>query len=251
MSDGALTKFLGGGKVAVQTDRAALMKAIREDLAETGDASRGGGNLFLNFSGKKGVYSLGKKKSDMDPETPYVVAPSSMARGWVFWANNKVSKRHRWLLTEPKNRVKAEDLEDLPVSRNSDGWKAERSFIARNLEDGVQIEFSTSTVSAVNSIGDLLDEVMDHEEDEAYLPIIGFDKTTFEAHGETNFKPVFEIMAWVSEADLVAFEAEEVDIDDLLAEGVEEEPEVIETKPKPKAKKRAAKKKAAPARPQL
>ena len=172
---GDLTTIFGGNKVAIKGDHAALVAALDGDLKDSGDGQGGSGNLFLNFSGKKGAYSLGRQKDDMDPEEPIVVMTESHQRGWVFWRSNKIVKRHRWSVGA--KGIAEEDLEDLEAKKDMDGWKAERAFLCKSLEDGKQIEFSTSTLSAVNAVADLIAATsvqIKSGADEIY-PIVGFD----------------------------------------------------------------------------
>ena len=239
---GELTTIFGGNKVTIKGGNAALAKAFDDDLQDSGDGQTGGGNLFLNFSGKSGLYSLGRAKDDMDPEEPFVVMNESHQRGWVFWRSNKIVKRHRWAVGSAG--IAEEDLEDLEAKKEMDGWKAERAFLCKSLEDGKQVEFSTSTVSAVNAVADMIKSTGDMIKTgaDATYPIVGFDKEQFTAHEQTNWKPKLVIMGWASMEQLVAYEAGELELDDLFADE-EPEVEVVESK----AKKKAAPKRRRPA----
>jgi hypothetical protein len=248
MSKGELATIFGGGKVALAGDKAALAAALKQDNEEHGEGSGGGtgvgGAIFLNFSGKKGVYVLGKEKDDMDEDEMFVLMPESATRGWAAWKNSKVIKRHRWGVGE--EGIAEEDLEDIAFGKGgSDGWSSERTFIAKSLDDGKQVEFSTTTVSARNSVGDLLGAVSDKmmSGSDATYPIFCFDREEFTAHDQKNFKPTFPIKGWATMEELVAYENEELELDDILSDE-DDKPAAIESKSKkkdaPKKRRRAS-----------
>ena len=78
-----LLAFVSGNELPVLSD-AALADAIETAQAATGAAARDTTfTQYLSFSGKTGVYALGKDRDDVDPEALFLVEPMTFTDGWI------------------------------------------------------------------------------------------------------------------------------------------------------------------------
>lgn len=216
MTKNALSNYMANTDMAA-LDPSAMADAMDND---TQDASNGGGDVsFVQFSGKTGRYSVGRDKDEMDPGDKFVLDPSGNRRGWICWKGSKPVDRVDWSIFSPEQAVEEHELEDHgPYRANSgDGWSVQRSFMAKGLE-GLQIQFSTSSVSGNNAIADLWNEISGRmRAAEPFFPVISFDMEEFTAQEQTNFKPVFNIEAWVTGEAAQAYFEDRLSEKDLLA----------------------------------
>ena len=246
-----LTKFVGAAQLPadVQAVADALGGAI-------GDNDSGGGGTdgvdYLDFSGKRGSYNCGKERKDLDPEDLFMIGgPNGLLEGWTFWKNNKVLKRHMWQVTNRKDegisqtQIDADHVEE--TTRSQDGWAKMRGFLALPVDAETEnaVQFTTNSKSGRNSVDDLTAEMRERLlKGEPAYPVFSFDKKTFVAQGETNYKPVFTVEIWVSHEAAVSWLNGDLSVDDLLA-GVQPEP--VKAEPAPKKKRASRAKKVEPA----
>ncbi len=215
-----LTKYLDSANLP-SIDGDALANAL-VDAAD--DASSGGssGVDYLSFSGKTGRYSLGRNQDEIDPDQLYLVEPHTFIGGWVCWKNSKPIDRIEWPVMEAADqRVKKGDLEEHgPYRENAgEGWQQLLGFGLIGM-DAVfsQVKFSSTSKSGRNSIGDLMKEIgIRSASAEPDMPLIYFGETSFESNGQTNYKPVLSVEAWVSRGSAAAYLAGELNEDQLIA----------------------------------
>ena len=215
-----LTKYLDSANLP-SIDGGALANAL-VDAAD--DASSGGssGVDYLSFSGKTGRYSLGRNQDEIDPDQLYLVEPHTFIGGWVCWKNSKPIDRIEWSVLKAKEQaIDIDDLEDHGPYRESvgEGWQQLLGFGLIGM-DAVfsQVKFSSTSKSGRNSIGDLMKEIgIRSASAEPDMPLIYFGETSFESNGQTNYKPVLSVEAWVSRGSAAAYLAGELNEDQLIA----------------------------------
>jgi hypothetical protein len=211
----ALSTFLGANDLA-NVDPSTASQALMDDA---GDASLPADGEFINFSGKLGVYAVGRERSALDLDHHYVVNSLSLGRGWCCWKKGKPVGRHRWSAYRAADAIDEGDLEDHGPynTKAGDGWKDERMFAVKGLDDNLQGTFTTTSVSGCNSVADLQVKIGKQMAAlEPFFPVILFGMAQFEAQGQTNYKPTFEVVSWVAQEDLVLFEDGKMDLEQLL-----------------------------------
>lgn len=242
-----LTTFMNNAKLpAVSGEQ--LANALSTTVADAGGVGQAGLN-FLGFSGKQGTYSLGKNKDDVEEEQLFLVEPAATIAGWTCWKDSKPVGKHKWLSSDafmrPELVVPESDLEDHgPYRANSgDGWKEMMGIGLIELTDmGTSIEFSSTAVSAINGLKDLIQESADRiRANEPCLPIIWLGREQFTAQGSTNWKPTFNVEIWVDRVAVAAFVAGDLSEEDLLA-GAAPKKKRAAAKKAPAKKKPAARK---------
>lgn len=239
MSTELTTPFGTGVKVKTTTALAAQMRRSSEDGARTGDG------LYLNFSGKRGVYELGADKEDIDNDELWLVNIASFADGFVCWKSSKpVATRMANIYGDTP--IMQPDPEELgPFDTNKgEGWHQAKSMIIRSLdEDDRQAEFKNNSKSGVSEFAKLQEQVADRME--AGLPawpVVQLGKEGFEAQGFKNYKPILTVFGWLGDNQVAALaEDSTLDLDTLMDEadagGPVAEPDPVD-EPAPRRKRK-------------
>lgn len=154
--------------------------------------------------------------------------PRTAFRGWVCWKDNKPVARHQWSLYQPEMAIAKHELEDKgPYSRAQDGWQSMLGFGFMSEDGQVQYSFSTNSTSGKNAVGDLFKEIAERTlRGEPDFPLFYFTREKFQAQGEWNFKPKFDVEEWITEEEVA----------DMLSG--ETAPEAAEPEPEPEAPSR-------------
>ena len=213
--------FVSGNELPVLSD-AALADAIEQAQQNTGESSANSAAVqYLSFSGKTGIYALGKNREDIDPEALFLVEPMSFTDGWICWKASKPVDRVEWSYFDQGGSVREADLQDHGPynSAMGEGWSVLRGVGCVSLDnEATQIKFSSNSISAKNSINDLLGEIKDRSRrKDAPIPIVHFDKQQFEAQGAKNWKPNFVVEAWVTRESATAYTAGSLTLDELVS----------------------------------
>lgn len=203
---------------------------ISDALSEiTGDSVQS--NIqYMSFSGKTGNYAMGRDRDEPGDEL-FIVEPQSVVEGWVCWKGQRPIDRIEWSVYErAKAKVDLEQLPDHSPYRESagEGWNRLLGFgsvgTARYAEtdqskvDDVHVKFTTTSTSGRNAVQDLLSAISDRAASgEPHIPVIEYSQEQFEAQEQKNWKPKFEIKAWIERASGEAFMAGNMSLDDLLA----------------------------------
>jgi len=230
MSTSLATHAKGGNLPSLDKD--AMAKALSSAGADESTGSGGEGVEYVSFSGKTGVISYGRDREELDSNELFLMEPRSAFRGWICWKENKPVARHQWSIYQPELAVPEKDLDDKgPYSRKQDGWQSMLGFGFMSTEgEVVQFSFSTNSSSGKNAVADLFDEVAQRTiTGEPNFPLFFFTREKFQAQGEWNFKPKFDIEEWITEDEAAAMLGGEAEPE----EEPEEEPEKVEAAPEP------------------
>ena len=210
----SVTIFGGQGKVAL-TNTDALKRALDTSVQ---DDTRGGGEdgVYINFSGKRGVYEIGPDKDGADPDEIWLVNTASFESGWICWKGGRpVAKRMASIYGDPV--VTPDMTEHGPFPEGSgEGWFVCKSMTLRSLDSGVQGVFTTNSKSGVSSLVGIQKEIASRVGDLPSWAIIQLSHEEFSAQGNKNFKPVFPVFGWLGDAQINALaELEEITEDDI------------------------------------
>ena len=214
----SLTKHLDIDNLPATEDdiSAAIEKAVG------GATTSGGSGDYLRFSGKTGVYKLGRNDDPVDPDQLYLVEPKSFVQGWTCWKANKPIDRLVWsIYDDDELGVAEEDLRSHGPYRESagEGW-VEMLGTGLIACDAVlsEVLFTSTSRSGRNSIGKMMvDAGARSKANEPHMPLIYFDSVTFEAQGNTNYKPVLRPEAWVTRSSAAAYLVGDLNLDQLVA----------------------------------
>lgn len=224
------------------------MKSMAEraqQSAQTGQ--RGGapnGSSYMNFSGKRGVYTIGEKKRPIQVDELWIVDVSSFEDGWVCWKGGKPAANRMANIYSgaPVQQPNFDEFGPFDSNRG-EGWSQAKGWVCKSLDTDEQGYFKVNSVSGVSEMASLVEEVsIRMGSGRPAYPVIGYDIEEFEAQGYKNFKPIFKIEGWldIPQLSIIAGE-EEYDLDDLFAEADAGEPEgAVEETPKTATKRKAA-----------
>jgi hypothetical protein len=227
----SLAAYAKGGNLPT-LDKNAMAQALSAASAEESTGSASDGVEYVSFSGKTGALTYGRDRHDLDQGELFLMEPRSAFRGWTCWKDNQPVGRHQWSIYQPELAVKEQDLEDKgPYARQQDGWQSMLGFGFMSTEgEVVQYQFATNSISGKNAVGDLFDEIAQRTiRGEPNFPLFYFTREKFQAKGEWNFKPKFDIEEWVTEEEAAAMLGGEAEAEpEKIAEP---EPEPEEVKP--------------------
>jgi len=229
---GALALWATGA--GVPEDKAKIAQAL---LETAGAASTGNGDaVYLSYSGKLDRYALGRDKTQPDPDALYVVEPKSVVEGWTCWKGGTVAEKHQWSAFERRtNAIPQHELRDHGPYGDGEGWNPMMGFSLFDIDDPAQeIKFSTTSVSGLNVVADLVKKMsLRLMNDEPEIPVIRLSSEKFKAKGQTNFKPKFVDVGWVTREEVARFIelGDDGDVDDLLSGAYLEEQAAPEPEP--------------------
>ena len=218
----ALSSFIkgaGSNLPALSDDQLADAIAAGQ---EGHDVDAGSGITYLNFSGKSGTYSIGRDRKEPDEDALYIVEPQALLAGWKCWKGGKPVAASEWSFFTPDRAIKEGDLEyHGPYDeRRGEGWK-KMLGMGMVTTDGTatSVKYTTTTISAINTLSDLIEEIRKRAAvGEPALPVIRLDAEEFTSRdGDTNWKPVFDVEAWVTRPAVGAFMEGAIDADQLIS----------------------------------
>lgn len=230
----SLAAYAKGGNLPT-LDKNAMAKALASAGAEESTGSASDGVEYVSFSGKTGSITFGRDRDDLQQDELFLMEPRSAFRGWICWKDNKPVARHQWSIYQPDMAIPERELEDKgPYARQQDGWQSMLGFGFMSTEgEVVQYSFSTNSTSGKNAVADLFDEIAQRTiRGEPNFPLFYFSREKFQAQGEWNFKPRFDIEEWITEDEAAA----------MLGGEAEAEPEpekIAEPEPEPEDVKQA------------
>jgi len=229
----SLAAYAKGGNLPT-LDKDAMAKALASAGAEESTGSASGGVEYVSFSGKTGELTYGRNRDELPQDELFLMEPRSAFRGWTCWKDNTPVGRHSWSIYQPELAVKEADLEDKgPYARAQDGWQSMLGFGFMSTEgEVVQYQFATNSISGKNAVGDLFDEIAQRTiRGEPNFPLFYFTREKFQAKGEWNFKPKFDIDEWITEEEAAAMLGGEAEAEPEPEKIAEPEPEPEEVKP--------------------
>ena len=162
----SLTKYLDADNLpSISSDE---MAGALYDAADDATTGSGSNVDYLSFSGKTGLYSLGRDKEDIDPDQLYLVEPQTFVSGWVCWKDSSRVDSLEWSVYKAAEQAVArEDLQDHGPYRAGmdEGWKQEigkttfESQGNKNFKPVFEVEVWVQRASAAAYLnGDLTEE---------------------------------------------------------------------------------------------
>lgn len=196
--------------------------AVASALAEAaGNDPRGGapdGSEYMNFSGKRGVYELGKDKADVSEDELWVVNVASFEEGWVCWKGGNTQTK-RFANIYNGTPIPTPDFSEFgPFTKEGDGWYQAKAFVLKSVDNDRQAYFSNNSKSGVSAIAGLQGEIADRlRAGQPYWPLVTLGKELFQAQGYKNHKPVFNIYGWLDDEAVTELAVNpEADVDELI-----------------------------------
>jgi hypothetical protein len=195
MTGEVVKKTVFGGAVAMRGG-AGLAAALAQTASEGSLGTAPDGSVFLNFSGKRGVYEWGREKEDVDEDETFIVNPDAFETGWVCWKGGAPVAKRLQNISLPK--MQSPDFNEFGPfnANNGEGWFQARSMIIKSVdEDDRQGYWTINSKSGVAAFSDLMDQIAGKiRNGEPYFPLIRLGSEKFLAQGQWNSKPKFTIV---------------------------------------------------------
>jgi hypothetical protein len=218
MNSTSLTSYLDKNALPEISDE--QMMAALADTTEEQRTGSGSSVTYLSFSGKTGSYALGRDRTDVTDDVLWILEPKSVIEGWICWKGGKPVDRVEWSTYNKAAAVDEVDLKDHGPynTKTGEGWQRALGFGCISTDGAAtSVQFITNSVSGRNAISDLLAELVRRmTSGSPSLPIFGFGAESFTAQGATNYKPKFLIPGWATRAEVAAFLAGEISLDELV-----------------------------------
>lgn len=209
------------GKVLDLKDKKA-MAARAQQSAAAGTATGGApdGSVYMNFSGKRGMYEIGQNKRAPAKDELWLINIASLEDGYVCWKGGKpLATRMANIFSEAYPVAVPDSNEGGPFDPNKgEGWFAARSWVCKSLDEDEQAYFKNNSVSGVAEMSTVIEEIGRRmAAGQACWPVISYGMEGFEARGFKNYKPIFDIYGWLNDAAVAELAADpDADLDDLI-----------------------------------
>lgn len=208
-----------GGPVAL-VNAQAMADAVTASAAQGQIGGAPDGSVYLNFTGKRGVYEFGKDKEDIDASELWLVNIASFEDGYVCWKGGKtIATRMANIYSDQRIPAPAADEQGPFNASQGEGWFAAKSMVIKSLEaDDRQGYWKINSKSGVAVFADLLQQVGERlRAGRPSWPLVNLGKEKFEAQGQKNYKPVLTVYGWLSDAACAELAADpDADIDGLI-----------------------------------
>lgn len=214
-----------GGKVNV-ADMKAMAARAQESAQNNPRGGAPNGSEYMNFSGKRGLFQIGKNKRTIGKDEIWIVDATSFEEGWVCWKGGQpqATRLANIYTGVPIPQPNMDEFGPFDGVRG-EGWFQAKAMVLKSCDNDEQGYLKINSVSGVSAMAELIGAFS--ERAAAGLPawpVITLDVEEFESQGYKNFKPKFDIVGWLSNAQLGEL-AGGASIDDLLGA---EEPEKLE-----------------------
>lgn len=196
-----------------------MAKRAQESAENSPRPGAPNGSDYMNFSGKRGVFTIGRDKRRVENDEMWLVDVTSWEEGWVCWKGGQspASRMANIYTGVPIQQPDPDELGPFDGQRG-EGWFRAKGMVLKSLDNHQQGYFKINSVSGVAAISDLIGDFAQRAGSGLPCwPVVTLDIEEFEAQGYKNFKPVFNYVAWLS-ADQVQQLAEGADLDDLIEE---------------------------------
>ena len=217
MSNEVSTKVFGGG-ISVK-DMASLAQRAQSAAQNNPRGGAPNGSDYMNFSGKQGRFTIGQEKREIYPDELWLVDVLSFEEGWVCWKGGQ-SPSSRMANIYNGVPVEQPDPEELgPFDRSKgDGWYQAKAMVLKSGDNGQQGYLKINSISGVSEMAELMGSFSERAATGAPCwPVVRLEKEQFESQGFKNFKPKFNVVAWLTN-DQIEELADGADLDDVLEE---------------------------------
>ncbi len=210
------------GKPVALANAQAMADAVSASASQGALGGAPDGSVYLNFTGKRGVYEFGREKEDIDPTEVWLVNIASFEDGYVCWKGGKtVATRMANIYSGQHIAAPSSDEMGPFNASQGEGWFAAKAMVVKSVEaDDRQAYWKINSKSGVAVFADLLAQVAERlRAGRPAWPLIQLGKEKFEAQGQKNYKPKLEVYGWLSDAAVGELAQDpDADIDMLVRE---------------------------------
>jgi len=139
------------------------MKSLAQKAKTSADNNpRGGGapngSDYLNFSGKRGLFTIGQDKRRIENDERWVVDVTSFEEGWVCWKGGRpeASRMSNIYTGVPVAQPDPEERGPFDPNRG-EGWFQAKALVMRSIDEDQQGYFKINSVSGVGEMADFME----------------------------------------------------------------------------------------------
>lgn len=232
----------------VPTTSGGAVTNYANNFVDAGMAAGGLQTAYLQFSGKTGGFTYGKKKEEIPLGTQVAVLMTEYKRGYICWKNEKNVDEVMVPVVEGRPPLERDLPDHGPYEEyddgQKDGWSEQASIMIKTLgASSQQFVFNTSSKSGLAALGALSIQYGQEcatkidEEGNPLVPIVELDQDSYQHKSKivgTIFTPTFKIVDWLPNSEVAlgnpsADGDDPKDYDDDEEETEEEETEEEET----------------------
>lgn len=201
--DNLPTTNVFGGKVNV-ANVASLANRAKEAAQNNPRGGAPNGSDYMNFSGKRGMYTIGQDQRKIQPEELWVIDVTSFEEGWICWKGGKPVSTRLSNIYNGSPVLAPNGDEGGPFDTNKgEGWFQAKAMVLRSIDNGQQGYLKLNSVSGVSAMAELIGEFAERaEQGQPHWPVVGLDVEEFESQGFKNFKPKFVAYGWLDNEQL-------------------------------------------------
>lgn len=222
------------GKPVALTNAQAMADAMTNSAQQGQLGGAPDGSVFLNFTGKRGVYEFGKDKEGIDQSEIWLVNIASFEDGYVCWKGGKTAATRMANIYSGQYIAPPASDEMGPFNTaQGEGWFSAKSMVIKSIEaDDRQGYWKINSKSGVAVFADLQAQVAERlRAGRACWPLIRLGVEKFEAQGQKNYKPKLDVYGWLSQEAVGELAADpDADIDDLIASSDDSETKQLPTR---------------------
>jgi hypothetical protein len=192
---------------------------------------------FLRFSGNTGQWTVGDDV--IEPESQFVFNMFHARRGWIGWSNANPIDKILMPIVSGEKPPREDQLPHIETPKQMDGWQSVVVIDVRDIEmEYPQMEVSLPAEHGGRPVNKLVKEfgvaIKKGKRDEngvPLVPVMALDSETIDTPGGIKYKPVFEIVEWLSLAELAELEAKAEENEANVADGDEVDEDLPEEPP--------------------
>src|SRR6056297_2603863 len=144
-----------GGSVTMN-NREEMAKKAAESAQNSTRAGAPGDSDYMNFSGKRGLYTIGQDKRRVKNDELWLLNIGSFEDGWVCWKGGKPASTRMYNIYTGVPVSAPGDDELGPFDPNKgEGWFKAKGWVAKSIDNDQQGYFKNNSISGVAEMADL------------------------------------------------------------------------------------------------
>jgi hypothetical protein len=202
-----------GGAVKLKGNSAALAQAMAQSAAE--DPRNNVDGDYLNFSGKSGRFVIGKDARNIEDDELWVANIAGFESGWVCWKGSKpVATRMASIQGIP---VAEPDKNQHAPFGEGEGWFQAKAMSLKSLDTNQQGYMRLNSISGVSAISEFQKLIAARMvAGEPAWPVFSLSSEAFKSQSYSNYKPVFDVVGWLSDEHVESAFADGADLKKLM-----------------------------------
>jgi len=208
------------GSSTALANREEMAKRAAQSASNSTRAGAPDGSDYMNFSGKRGVYTIGQEKRRVEEDELWLLNIGSFEDGFVCWKGGKPASTRMANIYTGVPVARPSDDELGPFDHNrGEGWHQAKGWVAKSIDNDQQGYFKINSVSGVGEMADLIEECSRRMAvGQPCWPVFNYSMEEFEAQGYKNFKPIFKVYGWLDDEALAKTAGDDFDIDELIGQ---------------------------------